>query len=91
MIPAAFLFFNYSGSGADGQKYWTRAINSYDEWRATWARRNDLHTQALERAAADRNLFINSPSTRHVDLRFPEYVFPFSCGGVGTGWKTRLE
>lgn len=49
-------------------------IHSYDGWRKTWAERNDLHTQAIEAAAADRNLFINSASNRHVELKFPEYV-----------------
>lgn len=66
--------FQFSGPGSYEHSYWTRVIDSYDHWRATWAERNELHTKTLELAAADKNLFINSSSTRHVELKFPEYV-----------------
>lgn len=36
-----------------------------------------MHTQAVEQAGRDRNLFLNSRGTRHVDLKFPEYVVLF--------------
>ena len=66
--------YKFSGQGTDQQPYLTRLINSYDSWRQDWVERNDLHTQSVEQAARDRNLFLNSPSNRYVDLRFPEYV-----------------
>lgn len=85
------------GTGPDSQPAITRMINSYDGWRARWQERNDLHTQMMEQAASDRNLFLNSRGTRHVELKFPEYVLMLSlhilngsggsedraaCGGV---------
>ena len=33
-----------------------------------------MHTNMVEQAGADRNLFQNSPWTHHIDLKFPEYV-----------------
>jgi hypothetical protein len=43
--------------------------------------RNNIHTEMIEEAAADRVLFLNeaSQSVRHVDLRFPEYVSFLAC------------
>ena len=48
--------------------------DTYNEYKSKWASRNDLHTQAVERAAADRVLFLNeaSAANRYVDLRFPD-------------------
>jgi len=74
LIPVSLALYKLSGQNTDNQPYFTRVLNSYDSWRQNWADRNDLHTQAVEQAGADRNLFLNSPGTRHVDIKFPEYV-----------------
>lgn len=50
-------------------------IDAYAGYRDTWAERNKLHTDMIEQAAFDRNLFLNSTPRRHVDLNFPEYVW----------------
>lgn len=68
------MLYKLSGAGTDSKPYFTRLITSYDNWRQTWAERNDFHTKALEQAAADRNLFINSRGSQHVELKYPEYV-----------------
>jgi hypothetical protein len=75
-VPVAFLGLNWATSG-DKEPYFTRMItNTYNKYANTWADRNNIHTEMIEQAAADRVLFLNeaSQSVRHVDLRFPEYV-----------------
>jgi hypothetical protein len=75
-VPAAFFALNYATSG-DKEPYFTRLItNTYNKYANTWADRNNVHTEMIEQAAADRVLFLNeaSQAVRHVDLRFPEYV-----------------
>ena len=73
----SFAIYKFTRQGTDEQPYFTRVIrDTYNGYATKWAQRNDLHTQAIERAAADRVLFLNetSQSVRHVDIRFPEYV-----------------
>ena len=75
-IPASFAIYKFSRSGGDDKDpYLTRYIReTYDDLATKWARRNDLHTRAMEQAAADRVLFLNesTQNVRTVDLRFPE-------------------
>jgi hypothetical protein len=75
------LALNYATSG-DKEPYFTRLItNTYNKYAGAWAHRNNIHTEMIEEAAADRVLFLNeaSQSVRHVDLRFPEYVSFLAC------------
>lgn len=71
-IPATFAIYKFSAQGTDQKPYFTRLIESYNSWQETYRARNDLHTQMVEQAAADKNLFLNERGTKHVDLRFPE-------------------
>ena len=83
-LPLAFLTLNYATSG--DEPYFTRLIkDTYNGYSTKWAQRNDVHTQMVEQAAADRVLFLNeaSQTTRHVELRFPEYV-RFYCKPTST-------
>ena len=76
-IPASIALFKLSHQGEDSQPYLTRLLdNTYEEYRTKWARRNDLHTSAIEEAAADRALFLDESNRapRRVDVRFPECV-----------------
>jgi hypothetical protein len=50
----------------------TRILQYYSFWQDDFKRRNTLHTQAVEQAGSDRNLFQSSPWTHHIDLKFPE-------------------
>ncbi|KAF4309081.1 hypothetical protein GTA08_BOTSDO02680 [Botryosphaeria dothidea] len=74
LIPTAVLFYHWTGSASDeGRKpYFTRMISAYDGYKQEWADRNKLHTDMIEQAAFDRNLFLNTTPRRHVDLTFPE-------------------
>ena len=99
-MPAAFFALNYATSG-DKEPYFTRLItNTYNKYANTWADRNNIHTEMIEQAAADRVLFLNEASNapRHVDLRFPEYVVTLlarnmrGCDGpVGESWENSRE
>ena len=51
-------------------------IDKYSDYKEKWAARNTLHTAMIEQAAFDRNLYQSALGTKHVDLRFPEYVYP---------------
>jgi hypothetical protein len=74
LIPIGYLLYQFTGPGNYEHKYLTRVINSYDGYRKDAAHIAALHTDALEQAAADRNLFANSQRAQNVTLRFPEYV-----------------
>ena len=74
-LPASFAIYKFTRQSED--PYFTRLIrDTYDGYKNIWAQRNDLHTQAMEQAAADRVLFLNesAKSPRYVDIRFPEYA-----------------
>ena len=78
-LPLSFAIYKFSrstdGSSADSaQPLITRFIKSFSHWGETWEQRNSLHTAMIEQAAHDRNLFHSSPGSKHVDLKFPEYV-----------------
>ncbi|KAF1346884.1 hypothetical protein BDV97DRAFT_299932 [Delphinella strobiligena] len=90
-LPLTFAVFQFSGPGSFEHSYWTRVIDSYDHWRATWADRNDLHTRALEQAAHDKNLFINSSSSRHVELKFPEVLNTGAPWNVPAGSRANVD
>lgn len=74
-IPFGVALYQFTNS--DGKSFFTRTItDTYLDYKAKFARRNELHTSAMEQAAADRVLFLNETpkQPRWVDLRFPEYV-----------------
>ncbi|KAK5127040.1 hypothetical protein LTR85_008399 [Meristemomyces frigidus] len=83
-IPASFALYKFTRQGTDEQPFFTRYIrDTYNGYAEKWARRNDMHTQMIEQAAADRNLFLNESQSTHrrVDLRFPEQF------NVGSPWN----
>lgn len=76
-IPVSLAVYKFTGQGTTDKPYFTRLIqDTYADYKIQWAQRNDLHTQAMEQAAADRSLFIHEANntTRHVELKYPEYV-----------------
>ncbi|KAL0257412.1 hypothetical protein SLS55_008224 [Diplodia seriata] len=93
-IPAGFLLYQWTGTPSnpvDGRKpYFTRMVDAYADYRAVWAERNKLHTDAIEQAAFDRHLFLNSTPRRHVDLTFPEAFNTGSPYNVPAGSQADL-
>ncbi len=45
----------------------------------------------IEQAAHDRNLFQSSPGSKHVDLKFPEYVYAFCVIYFAQSHATRRD
>jgi hypothetical protein len=77
-IPISLGVYAASRTSADGKvPGLSKIIASYSYYKERWATRNTLHTAMIEQAAFDRNLYQSSTGTRHINLRFPEYVFPF--------------
>lgn len=77
-IPASFALYKFTRQDTNEQPFFTRFIrDTYDGYKEKWANRNDMHTQMIEQAAADRVLFLNESqqTNRRVDLRFPEYDY----------------
>ncbi|KAB8356601.1 hypothetical protein FH972_024183 [Carpinus fangiana] len=75
LIPATYLLWEFSRPNTDGSpNAYTRLIAKYSEYKDTWATRNALHTQMVEQAGRDRNLFLNTPQPNHIELRFPEQL-----------------
>jgi hypothetical protein len=84
LIPASLALYKYAtapsadaGGGEQQPALLTRLIRYYSDYRDRWETRNALHVKMVEQAAHDRNLFYSAKGTHAVDLRFPEYVFPF--------------
>lgn len=74
-VPISIGIYTISRPGADGNSAGlTRLIDSYSYYKERFAARNTLHTQMIEQAAFDRNLYQSSEGTKHVELRFPEYA-----------------
>jgi hypothetical protein len=87
-IPLSLAVYKFTGQGTSEKPYFTRLIqDTYADYKGKWAQRNDSHTRAMEQAAADRSLFIHEANntTRHVELKFPEYVLTSSVGTSDEG------
>ncbi|KAM3419117.1 hypothetical protein BST61_g5065 [Cercospora zeina] len=87
-LPVSLALYKLTSQGSNEQRYFTRLIrDTYADYAVKWARRNDLHTQAMQQAAADRALFLNEPNqqARIVDLRFPEIMNASSPWNVRAG------
>ncbi|KAJ9669316.1 hypothetical protein H2201_000668 [Coniosporium apollinis] len=90
-IPAGFALYKFSRMNTDEQPWFTRYINSWSYYKTRWAERNDLHTKMIEQAAADRNLFLNSRGSAHVDLRFPEIFNTGSPWNIQAGQAANMD
>ncbi|KAL8720675.1 MAG: hypothetical protein Q9225_002504 [Loekoesia sp. 1 TL-2023] len=95
-LPLSFAIYKFSrssdGSSAESSQPWlTRMLRRYDDWSNSWAERNALHTKAIEQAAHDRNLFLDSQPSDLVELRFPEVFNTGSPYNVPAGHGANLN
>ncbi|KAI4168881.1 MAG: hypothetical protein LQ348_007417 [Seirophora lacunosa] len=95
-LPLSFAVYKFSRSSdssgaASAQPWFTRVLQSYDQWSNRWAVRNALHTKAIEQAAHDRNLFHNTAPTPLVELEFPEVFNTGSPYNVPAGHGADLN
>ncbi|MCJ1370323.1 hypothetical protein MMC20_001536 [Loxospora ochrophaea] len=96
LFPLTFAVYKFSRSSDDSgaesaQPFFTRIINSYSEYKEKWIQRNSLHTQMIEQAAHDRNLFQSSPGSKMVELKFPEIFNTGSPHNVPAGHSANLD
>jgi len=88
-IPTGLILYKITRPGPDGQPYFSRLIGEkFASYKTEFLERADSHTQAMERAAADRTLFLNESAQntpRYVDLRYPEMVNASSPYNVPAG------
>ncbi|KAF7189813.1 NADH-ubiquinone oxidoreductase 17.8 kDa subunit, mitochondrial [Pseudocercospora fuligena] len=87
-LPVGLAIYKLTAQGTNDQPYFTRLIrDTYAQYAIKWAQRNDLHTQAMQQAAADRVLFLNetNQSERWIDHRYPEMVNASSPWNVRAG------
>ncbi|KAK5117653.1 hypothetical protein LTR62_005076 [Meristemomyces frigidus] len=83
-LPLSVALYQFTRQGTNEQPWATRyIIDKYAEYKETFQRRNDFHTQAVEQAASDRLIFLNESQQgpRVVDLRFPEAF------NIGSPWN----
>ena len=69
-IPASFALYKLTRQGTDEQPYFTRLIaDKYAQYKQEFTQRNDMHTQMIEQAAADRDVVGLAPLTEDLVLR----------------------
>ncbi|OCK85096.1 hypothetical protein K432DRAFT_377935 [Lepidopterella palustris CBS 459.81] len=90
-IPATIAFYKFSSTNTDERPLFTRLIESYSDLKTYWIERNDLHTQMIEQAARDKNLFLNSKPGTHIELSFPEIFNVGSPYNVPAGSGVNLD
>ncbi|KAL9585658.1 MAG: hypothetical protein Q9212_001395 [Teloschistes hypoglaucus] len=95
-LPLSFAVYKFSRSSDDSgdeasQPWFTRMIRRYDSWQRAFGERNALHTNMLEQAGHDRNLFHNSPRSEMIDLSFPEIFNTGSPYNVPAGHGANLD
>ncbi|EEP76653.1 predicted protein [Uncinocarpus reesii 1704] len=71
-IPAGLALYKYSTSDSKNAPWITRLIEEYTPSENLWAKRNALHTLAVEKAASDRHLFHSQNPLLTIDLKYPE-------------------
>jgi len=77
-------------SGSDRSPI-TRAIEYYSDVQDLWEKRNTRRTVLIERAAADRTLFLNSEPNKTVQVKFPEMLNNFSPRNNEVGWAQSVD
>ena len=72
-LPLGCLLWYIAQPGKNGETpAITRWINSYHNWNDVWEERGTLHSQAVQQAAHDRQLFMAAPRSTYHEPRYPE-------------------
>ncbi|EMR72348.1 hypothetical protein MGN70_005371 [Eutypa lata] len=91
-LPFSYFAYSISRPGKDGEpssiSTW---LNSFDYLSNTFAERNDVRTRAIELAAHDKHLFMNSGKNPHIDLKMPELIGSASPYAVPAGHYPKLD
>ncbi|KAF2229325.1 hypothetical protein EV356DRAFT_521182 [Viridothelium virens] len=90
-VPISYFVFQFTNSDPNQSAWPTRMLEKYSEWQQLWVERNDRHVKMMEQAAFDRNLFLNSKPTKHVELKYPEQMNQASPWNVPAGHGTNID
>ncbi|KAK8027408.1 hypothetical protein PG991_004464 [Apiospora marii] len=93
LLPTAAIFYTISRPGADGEPSTiSQYLNQFEALNKDHVVRNALRTDALERAAHDKHLFLNAgPKSPHVELKTPELLNSGSPWNVPAGHYANLD
>ena len=69
MLPIGYYLAFREKTPQNQESFLAKWIPDYKE---EWAKRNALHTEAVEQAGTDRTLLHNSPRRKNVELRSAE-------------------
>ncbi|KAI0021468.1 hypothetical protein F4780DRAFT_737505 [Xylariomycetidae sp. FL0641] len=91
-IPLSMLAYSISRPGENGEPpALTTWLRSFGFLQDEYETRNLLRTQAIEQAAHDKHLFMNSGGDLHIDLRDPELIFSGSPRNVPAGFYPNMD
>ncbi|CRG92169.1 hypothetical protein PISL3812_09225 [Talaromyces islandicus] len=88
-FAAGFVLYRITNASEDS--WVTRLIQKYTPNEKVFEERNAIHTAALEKAAADRHLFVGTPRSDYIDLRTPEVFNNYSRLNVSPGSQADLS
>jgi hypothetical protein len=80
------MIYTLRPTDGSSDNFITQMIKTFTAAKQDLAERNALHTKMVEQAGHDKNLYFNTPSTNHLELRFPEYAIPYVCDGALSQW-----
>ena len=79
------MLFRSNGEPSSLHKWFSKISDYKDEWET----RNTLMAAALEQAAHDKHLLLTAERSRHVELKYPEYVAPPLRYMLGQDWSSQ--
>ncbi|KAF4978093.1 hypothetical protein FZEAL_5483 [Fusarium zealandicum] len=86
------LFYQFVRPQDGEQSSFTNLIDKYQSRAKDWEETNALHTQAMEQAGFDRNLFENGGNKhRFVDVAYPEAVQSYACRNHQAGHLANMD
>lgn len=87
LAPISYVVYIFSRPAEDGSPAnpLSKALNYYSDMNEKWMERTVLHTNMVEQAAFDRNLFQGTARVKHVNLRFQEIFNTGSPLNVAAG------
>ncbi|TLD22765.1 hypothetical protein PspLS_07673 [Pyricularia sp. CBS 133598] len=91
-VPVSTGLYYATRPGPNGEPSTiTTAIDRWSDLQNTWEERNSRHTDLIEQAAHDKNLFYNTERNTHVELKYPEVFQQGSPYSVPAGHYVNLD
>ncbi|RYP49655.1 hypothetical protein DL768_004697 [Monosporascus sp. mg162] len=91
-IPVSWFVYSVSRPGENGEpSSFSRWLRGFEYLSGTWQERNAIRTAAIEQAAHDKHLFLNSGKNPHIELKMPELIGSGSPYAVPAGHYPKLD